>query len=496
MSETIVRHKHLGKGIIIKSRHKGYEVFVKFRNDLSRWVKSYEIEIVRDVPTKCDLMVDDQVSHPTFGVGKVVALTPSDLDWNVTVNFNSHGTKILKYSYARLVKHYGEPTQETKKRPTYRHSKTFEARRVIEALRLGIVPHDYVSQFTFGREEETITLRNWLDNEQSHSLVLLGGYGTGKTHLLQYTFSLALKAGFAVCSIAMDPNENPFYKPKRVYRRLMATLRYRDRQDGKIKKFRNLVRTTLNHGYLSDHAYFSLLRNQDSQMLWEWIEASETIVRPVEVIDDKIFSNNFLPGLYDYSTAANLYCNLISTIGWATQNALGLKGLVLLFDEAESISMHYYTYQDSKSINFITALMRTAQDRPELLGHPRGSHLEYCKAGHSKNVPFIYKKPTNLKLLFAFTSLQWNFHTYWQDNSHARVPELADSEKLDLSSLNERDLRKTVRRISEIYLEAYNEWKCPEDILKKIEGRLPSTRAMVKKTVEVLDLLRVRRADP
>ena len=494
MSEAAVEHERLGRGVIKKSRHKGYEVFIEFENGVSRWLRFDEIHFVRDAHPESEFAVSDLVSHRAFGVGQIVSIAPVEGDWNITINFYRQGRKVLRYGYAKLTKYEGDPPQiDAPGESEQKDDSRFQARRIIEALRLGIVPYDCVDGFTFGRKSEVTKLRKWLDDQITSSMIILGEYGTGKTHLLQHLYSTALAAGFAVCFVSMDPNENPFYKPKRVYHRLVQSFRYRDPVDGRLKRFREFVRTVLNRGYLTDHRYFSNLHGNENQRLWEWIEGSQAIARPHEWIDERIVTDTELPALYDYSSAANIYCNLISALGWAAKSALGLRGLLLLFDEAETVSMSYYGYQDARAINFIRSLLRSAENREELLGLPMGSHLEYCKVGIGKEVPFIYRAETNLKLVFAFTTLDWNTN-HWGSDSQHRVQELSNSERLDLTSLREQDLRDTVRRICQLYCDAYLGWNLDEDVLEKIEDMLSKTsssRKLVKCTVEMLDLLRL-----
>ena len=84
--------------------------------------------------------------------------------------------------------------------------------------------------------------------------------------------------------------------------------------------------------------------------LWDWIEARESRAKPWGFF-------SLLPGLYDYSTAANIYCYLLSSLGWASREVLGLKGLLLVFDEAETVEMNFYSQQAQNSRNFLRSLI-------------------------------------------------------------------------------------------------------------------------------------------
>ncbi|MBO3757598.1 MAG: DUF2791 family P-loop domain-containing protein, partial [Candidatus Brockarchaeota archaeon] len=112
-----------------------------------------------------------------------------------------------------------------------------EARKIIEALRLGIVPQKYVEEFTFGREKEIKQIKSWLSNEDESSLILVGEYGVGKTHILEYLYSYLLKDNWAVSIVNLDPNELPFHKPKRVYEAIISSFRF-----GKNRNFRDFLK--------------------------------------------------------------------------------------------------------------------------------------------------------------------------------------------------------------------------------------------------------------
>ncbi len=102
--------------------------------------------------------------------------------------------------------------------------------------------YDCVEDFTFGRQEESKELMNWLNSNNENVLLLVGEYGTGKTHLLNYAYWRALQEGFAVAYVAMDPNEVPFHKPKRVYSHLIHTFRYYSKESKQNKRFRDFLR--------------------------------------------------------------------------------------------------------------------------------------------------------------------------------------------------------------------------------------------------------------
>jgi len=219
----MVKHPKYGLGVVKQSRYKGLELRVEFQDGLTRWVRFDEVESVPPTPP---------MPPP---------VTPSPPSPN----------------------------------------EAFKFRRMIEAFRLGIVPHDCIEDFTFGRQAEAEVLRDWLNKQEESTLLVIGEYGTGKTHPLHYAYSYALREGFAVAYIEMDPHEAPFHKPKCVYSRLIRTFRYSSQKTRQEKRFRDLLGEVLAKGFFKDHIYFSNLIGETSdETLWDWIEALESIVRP------------------------------------------------------------------------------------------------------------------------------------------------------------------------------------------------------------------------
>ena len=96
--------------------------------------------------------------------------------------------------------------------------------------------------------------------------------------------------------------------------------------------FNDLVKHGLRYGLLRNHPYFRWLAEVRDPRVWEWI-AGLGGIRPGEGDEFKDF-----PALRDTTTAANVYCNLLSTLSWlCCQRGLDLEGLLVLFDESEAL---------------------------------------------------------------------------------------------------------------------------------------------------------------
>ena len=258
-----------------------------------------------------------------------------------------------------------------------------------------------------------------------------------------------------------------------------------------MKGFRSFLKEALSMGAFGDHLYFKHLREYGDEKVWDWIEGRESIIRPWRS-DDWLYPS--LPGLYDYSTAANIYCYLLSGLGWAAKEILEFNGLLLVFDEAETVDMNVYSYQFERSKNFLKSLIRTANGDRKLLKPPYETGLDYCRVG--ERTPFLYKIPTGLKLLFAFTSVDRNYDYVW-DGIYRRVPkseEIDIAPKISLESLTKSALKEVFEHICLLYDSAYDFLEDDltiDEIFQRVTLESGRTRSFVKGAVEALDLARL-----
>ena len=82
-----------------------------------------------------------------------------------------------------------------------------DALSIVESLRFGTPPLGYVEDFTVGRESELRRLADSLDGDGSGSrsaLLVRANYGSGKSHLIQVIRELALRRGWAVATVTTD----------------------------------------------------------------------------------------------------------------------------------------------------------------------------------------------------------------------------------------------------------------------------------------------------
>ncbi|MCX7013844.1 MAG: DUF2791 family P-loop domain-containing protein [Candidatus Sumerlaeota bacterium] len=349
---------------------------------------------------------------------------------------------------------------------------------MIESFRLGIVPFDCVQHFTFCREEQTHQVNAWLRDAFGTTYCVVGEYGSGKTHFLNFLRDVLVHGGYAVAYACTNPSETPFHRPKRVFAEFARNLRYLSPKTHALSGFREFLREARAAGGLSDHVYFRHISSDSEESLWDWIECCERYGGAGGVA---------VPTLYDYSTAANVYTYLLSGLGHAASEILGLKGLVLLFDEAEWMGKAASREQLMKGRNFVEAVIRVASGDYRLSAPPSSNESGLTYARHSRRVPFLYKTPPHLQLVFAFT-----------DRAVFReLDAFGKAQEIPLAHLSNSQLRMVLAHLCGIYDEAYPGFSTanlgrPEPrFFKVLEDAVPgSTRKIIKGLIEYLDLRR------
>jgi len=361
-----------------------------------------------------------------------------------------------------------------------------DQRLLIESFRLGIVPERLVTNWTVGREREVKFIRDWLDMESEGIMVIEGAYGSGKSHLLLYLREKAIDMGYAVAYACFDPTEASAAFPKRTYRKIVNGLRARLGDNTCL--FRDLVRAMAlcaDGSSLSDHHYLGpafhrIRRGKMRERDWEWLEGRSGV-------------RGYLGSMYDFTTTANLYCNILSGLGHASATLLGLKGMIILLDEAETTASLYYSYQYARGLNFFKGLSMVANDEPALLtektgrsgGVIRGYSTGLIYSGHLP-IPYIYRISSFLKVVFSLTpgSLTDLFFQ-WRGSTPI----------LTLEDLTQHDLEKIFRRFVRNYCEVWNfrfKGRFQEsdlfDVLQPYLGA--PVRTFIKGMTEVLDHLR------
>ncbi len=243
----------------------------------------------------------------------------------------------------------------------------FQARSIIEELRKGSVPVEYVSLFTVGRQN-WITfinddLEHYIGQGGSKVRFISGDYGDGKTHFMSVIRNIAIKKEFAVSFVVLT-REVPIHKFETVYQTIVRQLQgnfpgtgirnmlkawldkldessFKDEKDEAQKnrtepgeKFRNIQGMDINFA----NALAALVNNRfapqsdenqdkqerDLEVLLHWFEGGKVTKRELKPFQ-----------IYEFLNKANSKQFMNSLILFLRDT--GHKGLVLLMDEMETV---------------------------------------------------------------------------------------------------------------------------------------------------------------
>jgi hypothetical protein len=232
----------------------------------------------------------------------------------------------------------------------------FPVRRAIERLRAGLFDPVAVDRLTI--EEESI-IQNFskglkaLEKGQSSHLCICGSYGQGKSHNLAYLHRQALSQGYATSLLQLDVREVPFYQFSIVYQSLMKNLslptgesfavRWKkcslEALDDMPHRFRMILQAMVSKNKLplKSEGVKDALKPKDFDYWLE--EALVGHVLPIAHLK-QILKVRDVEGYREQPLTCRgnaPYVQMVQSLG-KLLHAMGYKGLVLFFDEAEAIA--------------------------------------------------------------------------------------------------------------------------------------------------------------
>jgi len=378
-------------------------------------------------------------------------------------------------------------------------------RKLIEALRLGIVPDNDLINFTFQRENETSKIKlGYEEVEQKGGCVkvIFSSYGTGKTHFLNYIQKIAIEDGWLVARVDSDTKERSFYRPRDIYNEIVNTIKGQI-SSIEINKIEDLLLIIGENSYLAKkykNAYVigrviktlqDDLSESQLEALWKWFKGEQIPIGEVR----KNVGDKTLGSFQRYSTNANKICNIINVLGCIAMD-LGFKGLFIAFDEVENIELLPKAEKD-KAINFIKGLflITLGENSPEIRYDEKELIHSKARGKMDSNIPYYHDFPASLYLLFAMTPKSGS--SVFDDN--------LDSKRFfQIESLKVESFLKLGLKLMENYEKAYGfELKISEDelrtyILNNIKGfgglYLSNIRLITKFLIETFDLIRHKKA--
>ena len=273
-----------------------------------------------------------------------------------------------------------------------------KAKAAVDSLRCGVVNPFAAEKITCGRKEELRMLEGHIGLNPSGSVQnVIGGYGTGKSHLCELLSTRLENMGYAVAKVEMGSSHGRAENPDSFLSNIGQTIRLR--HEGRP--------------YVGESSIERLL--------------------PTRRYRPQLFSK-----IPTAMTAANLAVSQLNCAAHRLKR-IGIKGVVLLLDEAERSNSALNSYREDRAWNLMVGLSLAAanKDTSDLKHYLNDLSDPYCPVS-----------PSRLHVINCFT-FQWGIADAISNQTGCKT--------LDLSPLKKGILEKVAKKVIKLYRSAYGE---------------------------------------
>jgi hypothetical protein len=297
----------------------------------------------------------DKVTHLEYGQGIVKQI----LGDTVVVNFYGDDLDVDVLTLTPIVE-IAPPVTDRTKEDRSQDKTSFRA--AFEAINLGVAPPDsgQLIDLTIRSDELKKQVSGWLTHAPQKGLckVVFGYYGSGKSHMLKFVRSMALKAGWAVAYLEFDPKAADPAKPHLVYQNLMAALEFPKREDGRqsegfigfVKEVRDhwAQKNIRNNAVFKSNPWFSrtfeiLMKYPHMPDVMEeyldaclWLAGNHNSFQTVNALAREKGLKIKVPRMPVTKETADIYVHHLVVVNTLCK-LLGYKGLTIILDEAEHV---------------------------------------------------------------------------------------------------------------------------------------------------------------
>ncbi|MBV5330376.1 MAG: DUF2791 family P-loop domain-containing protein [Chlorobium sp.] len=322
------------------------------------------------------LLIGSLVEHLDFGPGKIIELLGS----KAVVDFFGD---TIDCEFSELMLKQKQIPRVPSGTGVTRDKISF--RKAFEAVNLGVVPPDTSCLVEMSISGDTIfqEVNESLTAAPENGLckVVFGNYGTGKSHYLHLVSFIARQSGWLVSFLEFDPKAVDPARPHLVYREIMARLRFPEREDGtQAKSFHDFVKEIRSHWQivrdlplLKQSPWFkygleTLLfypHNEDQNYMdgCGWLAGQNIpITGPGSIRNLARGTTNIkpmsIPNMPKKGDTSEIYVFHLAVVNEICK-ALGYKGLLIIFDEAEHVR-GYNVSRKNRANHFFEFLARSA----------------------------------------------------------------------------------------------------------------------------------------
>lgn len=292
--------------------------------------------------------IGETVDHPLYGHGRIVATYRNGEEWLVAFGSGLRFRR-PRAEFAGQAAAVAAPAPRVYESPMPMSHGRFEARQVVETLRVGIAPIAHLQPLTVGLEAEREAIGAALT--QAHRdggavIAVRGEYGFGKSHLVEWTAQEALRRHFLASAASLDLLELPAHRAFDLYSAFVRGLRYPDSDERGLGPLLDAATPRLVEQYrevapeeddpfaVALDLYVSTSSNRLQKMLRHFLETGQRTPSLTKALPRGIR----LPSLYRVGNNARHVGYLLGALSaWA--RLANYSGLALMLDEAESYSL-------------------------------------------------------------------------------------------------------------------------------------------------------------
>lgn len=345
------------------------------------------------------------------------------------------------------------------------------ARKIIETVGgQGIPPEFGFQYFTVGLDDYLKTIENeylssFIREGGSSFKLVIGNYGSGKTHFLYCIRALAWKYNFVVSYVVLSPEHSPFYALERIYKEIVANLAYPQGSEELIKGYKRGIESLIRLWYLNKYNELKEKTEKSSEgSIWEGLI---NYASSLGLYESTSFRNAMKEAFL--STAEKRYDDLSLVVQWLKgenppKDLIKRYGIFERIDKSTAFKMIRSLAQWIRDIGFsgIVVLFDEAEQIPSMSSKQAGLLLnnlreliDECGQDNFKNTMWFYAIPDENFLegrTLVYEALRQRTATVFNSKLNPTGVKIY-LEKIPSESIE--NLKEIGRRLAKIYEVAY-----------------------------------------
>lgn len=373
--------------------------------------------------------------------------------------------------------------------------------KILNALRIGVIPDATVQELIVGRVNEQKEIRAFIESisdGEGRVKFIKGQYGSGKTFLLKYLAEVALNQNFIIANVSINSGfgfskfsgvysnimnhlmvkngENEGTSFEIIFDRWVDNLRIQDDLTSATQNIFQVINTLNNYNSSFSNVLLVYIRakiNNDFELATiaaSWIKGDKNMAYQLK-------RRLNVKGSIDNENALDIFRGFVRLI-----HLLGYKGLIVAFDEAEMIMQQR-----------VDTRLKAYSNIRQLMDYAGAGELDYSGFIFAGTDDFFEHEEKGLKSYKAiYQRVGKTLNNKSQSLNNVRQPVIT------ITTPTREDYMELSRRVLKLHEESFA-YKLPIDIdnfvnitmlesIKLLSGEALTIRVYLKKFIELLDL--------